>query len=393
MKPKLDRFILTRLGNGDYDAGIKKAKEKKGWLVGKGEHPALNYKMKIEGLGDKEEFLLASYISSKNVDLLKTKIKGINVLSSTPYFAQEKENGELIKGRRKWDDIKCKGVKYDNVKIEIFSLTDTLVDYIGNFIQSFFISTNFGTRQSKGFGFFTVNEIIISNKEQNIRLSLQDEEKLLKDNYKVCYKKELRDVSYNNIFSTISEDYRLLKSGKNKPYAKSKLMLYGLKSKKRWDKKFFKENVNEIYLNENEEFYKLLDSHSSASKSLNVDEEYYYLRALLGLAGQYEFLLDNPPAPNKKLLISVDGGDIERFKSPICFKVFGGALYLVANTISEDILNKEFRFYVNIQGDNGYKDDLIDETLHTPEHFDIIGFLEFAMNDKEKGSRLNYKKI
>ena len=47
VKPKLDKFILTKLGEGDYDTGKNIAKDR-GWLVGKGEHPALNYKIKIE---------------------------------------------------------------------------------------------------------------------------------------------------------------------------------------------------------------------------------------------------------------------------------------------------------------------------------------------------------
>ena len=47
VKPKLDKFILTRLGNGDYQAGINLAKDN-GWLVGKGDHPALDYKIKID---------------------------------------------------------------------------------------------------------------------------------------------------------------------------------------------------------------------------------------------------------------------------------------------------------------------------------------------------------
>ena len=46
VKPKLDRFILTRLGNGDYKKGCEEAKSK-GWLVGKGDHNALDYKMRI----------------------------------------------------------------------------------------------------------------------------------------------------------------------------------------------------------------------------------------------------------------------------------------------------------------------------------------------------------
>lgn len=379
VKPKLDKFVLTKLGGGNYEEGINKAKNK-GWLVGKGEYPALNYKMKIESIGDKEEFLIASYISPKKLQ----NLEGINVLPSTPYFAQEKENSKIINDKRRWNDIKCKGIKYDGAKVDIFSLTDSLVDHIGDLIQSFFITENFGTRQSKGFGCFTVNKILLSDNEQKTK----NEESLLKDSFEACYKKELNKMSLNNIFSTIVEDYRWLKSGKSRPsYEKSELMSYGSKFKMRWDKKFLKENVNEKYRNKKGDLYKLLDNHTKKYKGIDGDEKYYYLRALLGLAGRYEFLLENPPEKFKKLIISVDGGEVERFKSPILFKVIGNVLYLVANPIPRDILGKEFSFYVSIQGDDKYKDIPIDNKLCTPEEFDLIDFLDSSMN------KLGYNKI
>ena len=389
VKPKLDKFILTKLGDGDYDKGCELAKSKK-WLVGKGEHNALNYKIKVIILdNNREEYLIASYLSENKALPLLNK-QNINYISPSPYFAQEKENGEIVKGKRKWDDIKCKGIKYDVVNIEIFSLTDSMIDFIARFIQSFFVCENFGSRQNKGFGSYTVDKLVISEKEQKKQLNLQNDEKLLKDNYTVCYKKVLKDISLNNIFSTIVEDYKLLKSGKSRPYAKSKLMLYGLESNKRWDKKFFKKQVNEEFDNEDGDPYVLLDKHNNMDRKKNNNESYYYLRALLGLAGQYEFLLENPPGDDNrnKLIISVDGGEVERFKSPIFFKVINNILYLAANPISPEILNKQFNFYVNIQGDDGYENEQID-VLSTPSQFDLIGFLDFAMSDRT----LNYKKV
>ena len=212
VKPKLDRFILTKLGGGDYKKGCEKAK-KEGWLVGKGEHPALNYKMKIVCSKNRDEFLAASYMSPKKMPYLNSQ--GINVLSPTPYFAQEKENGEIANQKRRWNNIKCKAIKHEKVEIEIFSLVDSLIDEIGNFIQSFFVIENFGTRQSKGFGCFTVIEIKSVKDNQECKLTLQNNEKLLKDNYAVCYKKVLKDSSISGIFRTITEDYRLLKTGRS----------------------------------------------------------------------------------------------------------------------------------------------------------------------------------
>ena len=53
VKPKLDRFVLTRLGQGNYQVGIAQAKTN-GWLIGKGDHPALDYKMRIEATAFKD---------------------------------------------------------------------------------------------------------------------------------------------------------------------------------------------------------------------------------------------------------------------------------------------------------------------------------------------------
>jgi hypothetical protein len=388
VKPKLDRFVLTKLGNGDYKKGCDEAKKNK-WLIGKGEHNALNYKLKVIVSNNerKEEYLIASYLSETKA-LPSLNKQRINYISPSPYFAQEKENGEIVKGKRKWNDIKCKGIKYEVINVEIFSLADSMIDYIAQFIQSFFVCENFGSRQNKGFGSYSVDELVLSDKDRKMQLNLQNDEKLLKENYAVCYKKVLKDPSLNSIFSTIVEDYKLLKSGKSKPYARSKLMLYGLESKKRWDKKFFKKQVNKEFDNEDGDPYVLLDKHKD--KMINDNESYFYLRALLGLAGQYEFLLENPPeADNRnKLIISVDGGEVERFKSPIFIKVINGVLYLAANPIPKEILNKQFKFLVNIQGDEGYENEPID-VLSTPKQFDLIEFLDFAMNDKT----LNYKKI
>ena len=114
VKPKLDRFILTRLGGGevnfghkddsedkknenkektekykqqiqeikqqnpakkDYEIGILYAKGQ-GWLVGKGDKPALDYKMRSCGKGKKDRVILSIY----------TKIKIVNRIKKNFYF-------------------------------------------------------------------------------------------------------------------------------------------------------------------------------------------------------------------------------------------------------------------------------------------------------------------
>ena len=57
LKPKLDRYILRKFGKEElgadktsdeyYEEGIKIAKQKK-WLIGRGDHPALDYHVRIK---------------------------------------------------------------------------------------------------------------------------------------------------------------------------------------------------------------------------------------------------------------------------------------------------------------------------------------------------------
>ena len=70
VKPKLDKFILTELGKGNYIAGCKQAKES-GWLVGKGDHPSLNYKIKIEPKEKYSSVVLNTKMNNSNKYIIR----------------------------------------------------------------------------------------------------------------------------------------------------------------------------------------------------------------------------------------------------------------------------------------------------------------------------------
>ncbi len=392
VKPKLDSFILKKLGNGDYNVGVNNANNKN-WIRGC-KHFALDYKLRIKSCGEKKEYLIASCLSQKDKEILERR--GINVIDQSPFFAQEKENNEIIKGYKYWSDIKFKGILWQNIIVEIYSTHDELIDKISSeYIQSFFAFENFGTRQDKGFGCFTAECIEVKGMDGEITIHLKSIEQLFRDNFFIRYKKIIKDTALSSVFKIISNDYKLLKTGRHKPYAKSKLMLYSLKKKQRWEKKFLKKYIDDIYQKEGDEYYKLKSFHDETNKELDeeLDEDYYYMRALLGLANQYEFLLSNPPSDNKKMIVSVKSESVERFKSPIIFKVVDGIVYVLGNSIPPEILSKKFYFEVNIQDDSGFRDDRIEEDLYTPNHFDLKKFIDFAMNDKTNGAVLNYHKF
>lgn len=394
VKPKLDKFILTKLGKGDYQTGVREALEKK-WLVGKGDHPALDYKMRIEAEGNTDEYLLASYLKDDSIKNLKRC--GINSVGDTPFFAQEKQNGQIVRSsnsRSEWDKIDKKGIIEKNIiTVTIFFKNAILAEMVSNGVQSFFISTNFGTRQSKGFGCFSPVRIIFDEETIN----LEPIEKVLERNFCFVYKKSIEGQGIATILSTINRDYRLLKSGLTRPYAKSKLMLYAdsIDSSIGWDKKYIKVNTNDYFENEEGDSYILKCKKENKQYSYSPRDSYSYYRALLGLAEQFEFLLENPPFGDirNKMIIKVRNNNIQRYQSPLLFKVFDRYIYLVGNEVSPEMLDQPFNFLVSFQKDKGYIDVNIDENglpLYTPKAFSLRSFLSFAMQNNSNNASLGY---
>lgn len=177
VKPKLDKFILTKLGDENYEiisdaefqnvADIfcvrhpnidfynlsiekqyyeigKYIAKQKGWLVGKGEHSALDYKMSIRSKG------------SKNVSM--------NVTPENGGYYPDRENSLFMgnMGGRPEDEV-LNFIMNDTIDITLCFKSDEIYNGLNVIIKqsicSFFIDTGFGNRSSKGFGSFTVNEI------------------------------------------------------------------------------------------------------------------------------------------------------------------------------------------------------------------------------------------
>ena len=381
VKPLLDKFIINKKGNGIFEEGINALEDV---MICKEKSTALNYKMRIveSTNANKTEYLVASYINKKNIEELTNA--GINVLNNTPYFAQEKQNSEVIHHSRKYDSINCKALfSENNIYIKIICHSEKLTDLIGTYIQSFFLSTNFGTRSSKGFGCFTVTCIKKDGKD----IPLEKDEKLLASLFKFTYRREGK-FSIQEIFETINKDYKILKSGLNKPYIKSKLMCFEYDNNIRWEKKWLKKKIDNKFENAEGENYKLKDNNKQEDYDNSGD--FKFVRAIMGLSEQYEFLLENPPEGKEKnkMIIKIKDSSsdkdkrIERFQSPITYKIINGIIYVVGNDIDERILDKEFNFYLTVQGDDedgvGWKDYEIG-SLKTPREFNLGDFLKESL--------------
>lgn len=162
VKPKLDKFILTKLGEKptdeqknkgqekweEYKTNFNKNKEEKDkekrdfddldsyekgtfiakaldWLVGKGEHPALDYKMRIEAEGG----------------CFKKQLKIINA--------------------------KREAVIYEKNLLKI-NTGEYMAKLLMEYISPFFVVHNFGYRQSKGYGSYTVTDFLLDGKQVDV---------------------------------------------------------------------------------------------------------------------------------------------------------------------------------------------------------------------------------
>lgn len=248
VKPKLDRFILTKLGDKNYEiisdaefqnvADIfcvrhpnidfdnlsiekqyyeigKYIAKQKGWLVGKGEHSALDYKMSIRSKG------------SKNVSMNVTPKNGGYETDGYP----DRENSLFMgnMGGRPKDEV-LNFIMNDTIDITLCFKSDEIYNGLNVIIKqsicSFFIRTGFGNRSSKGFGSFTVSEI---DGEQQQLPRLEKEWKLLRfnlvsDNFDIRIRQDdLRrddnDADLKNalhdVFVIISKVWKFLKKDSN----------------------------------------------------------------------------------------------------------------------------------------------------------------------------------
>lgn len=410
VKPKLDKFILSKLTQEEHRNG-----EKEGWIKSKSGNTWLDYKMRIEAEGAQKEYLLASYI--KKEDIEKLKRVGIDAIGNTAFFAQEKQKSNILNNknpRSEWNKIDKKGLfTEDSTVVTIISGNQDakLTEIINANIQCFFVAFNFGTRQSKGFGCFSVSEVRLNGTVQ----SLREYEELLKEEFPFVCKKETKDATLSSVLSIIKKDYQLLKSGDNpqrspSQYKKSLLFCYAIdrmQGNPRWEKRFFKKNLKSevekkgyhLKSNKNKQGgwnEPIKDSDGNQGWKDTSGYNYNYIRAVLGLAEQFEFRLTGKTGATA--IVKVNGGEeLQRFKSPLLFKVFGNLIYLVGNEPTV-ILDKKVDFSYRLKEiieENEIKKDVeteleIDDnakSLSIPKEFSLADFMSYA------SSKIGYCKI
>lgn len=360
VKPKLDRYILEEKGRERlHDKGtlkefreegaryfreldlkeIEKKKKDKEYtpklccIPGKNE--ALNYKLFFRIEENVKYFLPMNNVSEKKKKTIQGDaqnffgLSSIELLSPSPYFANE----DKVRDKR-WDKVRLATQIEGDIYGEILCQNEELSKMIESYLQSFFLLHNFGARQTKGFGSFTL--FSINWVEKTIDLDVY----FGKQN--ACRSKyAIREVG--KVFSCIQNEHKKIKTKCLKEY-------FGKKT----------------------EFDLFKDM--QAGKQFN-EEDFLFVRPLLGLANKYDFSenqkyktikINHFPSKN-----SEDNLIIERFESPILYKPIKTStgryeIYVLLKGIPKEIRGAAFQLLVSVEEP---------PTIKTPSKLDLKEFI------------------
>lgn len=386
VKPKLDKFIKS----------IFKAKGEKiptNWMVGKSTRNndndsfSLDYKLRIEAYGNKQEYAISSLPPSrkkddKRAEDLLDKASSI-YLNETQYFA----DNQYIDKPLEYSKIR-KGILYEGATITLFSFVPELLDCIKDHFPKFIVSQNFGTRQTKGFGCFSIK----GRTDQQIIQDLKEVPEI------TGIFQKLSNHSFDSKLKEISKGYAILKRGNSYPkYQKAKLWEYLCSTKDvKWEKRKIKLHIK----SQNPKLFDELKCENNINRiddcGTKQDENFYYIRALLGLAEQYEFVKSDFRRLKVKIKDSLQDDPnekdkaIDRFRSPIRYYITDTSIFLLTEKINP--LLQEYADSQGIKRDREFTftiDELRNNksfNLKVPKTFDLPGFInssrDFGFNLK-----------
>ena len=367
VKPKLDRFILSRLTPEEKAQG-----KREGWIKSKNDRVWLDYKMRI--LDNPDNTFIMEMNEKREYKTENEKIdrkKGwkieyveygqiIEKQKGKIRFVIEEDNDKRFFGKwRKTDskiiydlnpypcffanmgcDIKdpseYRKVSFAEEPIEMTITTNhtTLCNYINDIkkkiLSSFFINNNFGTRQSKGFGSFYIDE------SDELYVSPHSEY-----HFNIPIEKDIYYDEFYTLFNTIELFTKTLRAGINEKrgkktvfYFKSLAFMYCKDVlRAEWDKKKVK---TEFYFNDS---YKRMDSLQKQKNEYPDDDDHdilffdskdgYDIRDLLGFSTNEEWLSYKDSIEKKVAIVKYgkhiypkkdDTLPVDRMRSPLLIK-------------------------------------------------------------------------
>lgn len=415
VKPRLDRFLIEKLGNGNYEKG-KAITREKNWLLDK-DKGALNYKLHIK----QAEKLFSGEIQPIEYDNNGEIVRRDNKIKTKQFPGYFGNTGKEIDTELKWFRWG------EDFKADVFVQDEFLYTYIKTHFPEFIFFTNFGSRSGKGFGSFTVidddKKSIIPQvlPKYHFKITVNSRTnsvERIKERYNSFYPDfNLNDYQFQylvqtrELFNYLELFYKSLRSGINIPYRretpnpcvndsrfyfKSFLFSYFKSKDIQWDKKTIKEH---FYFSRNPNHclpkQKVINTDPNNPlnyiDSLAIDNK-MLIRDLLGLS----LLQDWQSYHNDKIhKESVDKVNREpkyaRFKSPIDFKpirnqenndgednVFN--VYIIPGHFPNELKGKRFEITSEKRGINGVL------YLSYPKDFDINDYLYYVFEKKNENN-------
>lgn len=324
VKPKLDRFLIEQLEKDDRfgDGRWKK------WFVGDGSQQSFDYMMRITP-------------NSEQVDRTQSIERAIARAEHRPPNASLHEIhknyfGNMASGNNIQDTIRetfKESLFYkDGLTLTIRCFIPELLTFIDEHIRGFFMMHNFGTRQRKGFGSFTVDISTKPNEPKGFDLV----GKYCPNAY---YCKLDNDVNADALLDAVWVISAFLRSGFNRGegnYVRGFVFRYFQRGKNPLanDKAFVKQQVLRNVYNE--------ATRGEHLHPYGNNVRYRYVRGLLGTNENSRFCR----APNAHTPVydiythSAEG--IERFPSPLLFKPIGKFVFILPQKMPDEIFGSEF---------------------------------------------------
>ncbi len=329
VKPKLDRYIIERCG------GIDKVQlEKSEWLI-EGTN-ALKYRMVIvapndEPLKSKAGDLCIAAHDCRDKDEKAEKEKEAKRQINSMYFGNMSPDKELphrdFKQRVKETYKETVLYKNGSVTVRIICMTKDLRKTINDHIEDFFLMTNFGTRQSKGFGGFTVvkkNETPVAPFTCQ-RLAARYKELNVTGFY--VNKPDAKNV--DGLMDIAAKVYAVMKGGLSFKRISGYVMDRYLSDIEDYDSGNEKHFINEIVFPDCDNY---------------APSEYRFMRAMLGLPNNFTYLKGEHSGQQVNIYSLGDTSfDIERMASPVTIKIVDGEILFLFRQ-QEQIRDKEFYF-------------------------------------------------
>lgn len=328
VKPKLDRFLIEQLEKDDRfgDGRWKK------WFVGDGSQQSFDYMMRITP-------------NSEQVERTQSIERAIARAEHRPpnaSFHEIHKNyfGNMASGNNIQDTIRetfKESLLYkDGLTLTIRCFIPELLTLIDEHIRGFFMMHNFGTRQRKGFGSFTVDISTKPNEPKGFDLV-----------GKYCpnaYYCKLNDnVSADALLDAVWVISAFLRSGFNRGegnYVRSFVFRYFQREKNPLanDKAFVKQQVLHNVYNE--------ATRGEHLHPYGNNVRYRYVRGLLGTNENSRFCRAPRGETREDRTVhniyihSAEG--VERFPSPLLFKPIGKFVFILPQKMPDKIFGSEF---------------------------------------------------